>query len=106
MRKIADLKVPQNQIVRVMIFDEGTGVYLFLYDKREDGPCVADHWLESVVDAEAACVEDFGIDEANWTYIPDPVSDCQHDWINPTRIKRDADGNKLWGQFEPATDPV
>ncbi len=48
----------------------------------------------------------YGIMAKDWTNIADPMPDCQHDWINPTRVKRDADGNKLWGQFEPANEVV
>jgi hypothetical protein len=37
----------------------------------------------------------------DWTVIDDPPAGAQHDWIRPTRVKRDAAGNQLWGQFEP-----
>ena len=106
MRKIADLPTPKDAIVRTMIYDDGTDVYLFLYDKQKDGPGFADYCFESVADAESACVDDFGIAAGDWTTISDPKPYCQHDWINPTRVKCDSDGNKLWGQFEPATDAV
>ncbi len=89
-----------------MIYDEGTGVYLFLYDRPDDGPGFADHWFETVEEAESACIVMYGITAKDWTNIADPMPDCQHDWINPTRVKRDADGNKLWGQFEPANEVV
>ncbi len=106
MRKIADVATPKNEIVRVMIYDDGTGVYLFLYDRRQDGPCCADHWFESVADAEAVCVDDFAIKANDWKNIPDPQPGCQHDWINPTRVKRDREGNNLWEQFERVNDAV
>jgi hypothetical protein len=104
MRKTADLPAPKGKIVRVMIYDDCTGVYLFLYDRKEDGPGIADYWFESVEDADSACSVEFGIARNDWKHIPDPMPDCQHDWISPTRIKCDSDGNKLWGQFEPAND--
>jgi hypothetical protein len=106
MRKIADLPNPKDVIVRAMIYDDGTGVYLFLYDRPEDGPGFADYWFESVEDAESTCIVEYGIMTNDWKHISDPKPDCQHDWISPTRIKHDSDGNNLWGQFEPADDAV
>jgi len=88
MRKIADVQAPKENIVRAMIYDDGTGVYLFLYDRQQDGPCCADYWFESVTDAEAVCADDFGINRSDWQEIPDPRPGCQHDWINPPSTTR------------------
>jgi len=87
-----------------MLYDNGRGVSVFLYDCDEDAPCASDHWYESLEEAIAMCSEHYGIDASEWQLIPDPLPGCQHDWIQPTRIKCDAKGNKLWGQFEPVSD--
>ena len=106
MRKIAAAKTQETDVKRVMIYDDGTGICLFLYDRDEDGPGMADHWFESLDEAEAVCSEEYGIDSTDWEFIPDPMPDGQHDWIRPTRVKRDANGNKLWGQFESVPDTL
>lgn len=101
MRKIASIKQPKDDTKRVMLFDSGEGVYLFLYAGEEDGACAADHWFETVEQAVQSCVEDYGITPSDWQTIPDPLPGCQHDWIRPTRVRRDSAGKPLYGQFEP-----
>ncbi len=107
MRKIAEVPEPnRGDIVRAMVYaaKDGSGAYLFLYDSFEDGPCTFDYWYETTADAERHCAEEFGIDPANWTLIGDPRPGCQHDWIAPVALKRDAEGNILRGKFEPKND--
>ncbi len=91
MRQIARVVVPNREgIVRVMIYDYGSGAYLFLYDTLSDGPCEWDHWFETRGPAESYCAEQFGIGAADWQSIDDPQPGCQHDWIEPVRKKRDS----------------
>lgn len=101
MRKTAPIRRLTDQAKRVMIFDSGEGVYLFLYTSEQDGPCTADHWFKTVEEAEQSCADEFGIASTDWQPIPDPLPGCQHDWIQPTRVKRDSAGKPLYGQFEP-----
>jgi molybdopterin synthase sulfur carrier subunit len=77
------------------------GAYLFLFSSEQDGQCVADDFYATIQEAETEAKSHFGIDTSDWTIIDDPLPGAQHDWIRPTRIKLDARGNKLWGEFEP-----
>lgn len=100
MRKIATLARPVNGICRVVLCEADGGTYLFLYTSADDGPCKYDQLYESNVEAELVAAESFGVRPEDWTVIGDPLPGAQNDWIRPTRVKRDAAGNKLWGQFE------
>ena len=104
MRKTAAIKQPTGRAKRVMIFDGGEGVYLFLFNSEEDGPCSSDYWFQTVDEAEQSCADDYGITPKDWQVIADPLPGCQHDWIKPTRVKRDSEGKPLYGQFEPFAD--
>ena len=108
MRKIAEVPEPNRRdIVRAMLYavKDGSGTYLFpRYDSFEDGPCTFDCWYETTAEAERHCVEQLGIDSANWTLIGYPRPGCQHDWIAPVALKRDAEGNVLLGKFVPKND--
>ena len=101
MRKIATLATPVNGIRRAMAYSTANGTYLFLYTRLEDGPCDFDYWFESPADAEADAAQQFAVRPSDWTVIDEPPPGAQHDWIRPTRVRRDAAGNRLWGQFEP-----
>ncbi len=87
-------------VLRLMLYTEPGGTYVFHYECQEDGPCTFDSWFESPQEAEEYCLEEFAVEVIDWTEIPDPEPGCQHDWISPTRVKRDDDGNPLWGHFE------
>jgi hypothetical protein len=100
MRKIATLAKPVNEIRRVMTCVTDEGVYLFMYEKLEDGPCDYDDLYESLHEAERVALEQFAVDCHDWVVIDDPMPDAQHDWIRPTRVKQGPTGEKLWGQFE------
>jgi biofilm protein TabA len=101
MRKIASIKQPKDEAKRVMLFDSGEGVYLFLYNSEQDGASTGDYWFETIEQAEQSCVDDYGITPSDWQTIPDPLPGCQHDWMRPTRVRRDSGGDPLYGQFEP-----
>jgi hypothetical protein len=100
MRKTAMLPTPVDHIVRVMLYAKTDGAYLFLYTRAEDGPSDFDEWYDSLADAERAAAERFGIHCGDWAPIDDPLPGGQSDWVCPTRVKRDAAGNRQWGQFE------
>jgi hypothetical protein len=86
MRKTATVKRAGIDIVRVMLYDSGSGVYLFLYESYDDGPCTADYWFESIELAEQAATADYGVAASDWQSIPDPPAGCREDWIAPTRL--------------------
>ena len=100
MRKIATLNVPKGDVRRLMIYAFDASAYVFGFSSLEDGPSDWDQWYETAEAAEQSAREQFGVQASDWTVIDDPLPDAQHDWIHPTRVKRDAHGNKLWGQFE------
>src|SRR4051794_24698285 len=100
MRKVATLHVPKGDVRRLMIYACAEGAYLFGFSRLEDGPGDWDQWYETEEAAEQSAREQFAVQSSDWTAIDDPLPDTQHDWIRPTRVKRDAQGNKLWGQFE------
>jgi hypothetical protein len=100
MRKIATLRHSVDGILRVMLCTADGGTYLFLYVGLDDGPCMFDEWYETWNAAELAAMERFDVQATDWTAIDDPLLGAQHDWIRPTRVKCDSDGEELWRQFE------
>ena len=101
MRKVATIPRPTDKIRRVMAYaPDDSGAYLFLYATLKDGPCEFDEWYDSLALVEQHAAQRFGLKPDDWTVIPDPLPGAQHDWIRPTRVKRDDAGNKLSGQFE------
>lgn len=100
MRKIANLPKPVDGIVRVMIYDDGVGVYIFGYTKLEDCGSEWDYWYETESEVLALCESDFGIAPVDWTEIPDPQPNCQDDWINPVRVKGRDKGEPEFGTLE------
>ncbi len=87
MRKIASVKVKDNNIVRLMLYDKGKqGVFVFGYHTMEDSGCAWDCHLEDVESAYELG-EDYGIREEDWIEISPVHKHCQDDWIKPVRIK-------------------
>ena len=76
---------PDVPLRRVMLHDADGGVFCYLYDRPEDCSCWNDYFFDSFPDAESYCAEEFGVTESDWRIIPDPLSGCQHDWIEPVR---------------------
>lgn len=106
MRKIANVKTPHSNAVRLMIYDtEGKGVFLFGYSSIADSSCTWDCHFEELDDAEAMAL-DYGIEHQDWVSIPDPQKDCQADWINPVRIIGRTKGKPQWGRLEWLVDGV
>ncbi len=94
MRKVVVTNNPKAPYRRAMIFapDDGGWVYLFLFRSLEDGPCEADWLYEDVAGAEHHAAQDLCCEMLNWQPIPDPLPECQDDWIAPVRAVRDAAG--------------
>jgi hypothetical protein len=89
-----------------MLHDDGSSVFVFLYDSAKDGPCFADEWYAWLSEAETACESTYGIIATDWTEIDDPLPGCQHDWIAPVRVQGRADGTSIWEEFERLKDGV
>lgn len=54
-----------------MLVPEKTGCFVFLFDGIEDGPCFADHWLNSLETAKEFCHKTFGVPIEGWSKIAD-----------------------------------
>lgn len=102
MRKIVNLTKPKDGIVRLMIYNDNYGTYLFGFKKLEDCSSEFDYWFESENNALESCKSDYGIKKTEWNKIPNPILNCQHDWINPVRIKgREKGINGKWIELNP-----
>ncbi len=107
MRKYAWLKKPyltSDHIIvcRIMLYDTGEGVCLFLYSRPDDVRCVSDRFYDS----PGTVYEEWNdlIDDRGWIGMDDPLPGCQHDAFIPLRVKgRDA-GKPEWGRFETLRD--
>lgn len=100
MRKVAAVQNNHSEIRRVILYETDEGVYLFPCSTEEDGSAIGDEWFESVSLAEQVCRDDYGILDEHWVEISDPLPDCQHDWIEPVRVKGRAEGKPEWGKLE------
>lgn len=99
MRLKANIKQTDSDLKRLMIYDSEDGVYLFGYDKDSDSSAIWDNLFENVEYAIEASQE-YGVNQNNWQEISDPLKNCQHDWIEPVRVKGREIGNPEWGKFE------
>lgn len=83
-----------------MLYLEESGVYLFYYNTETDASCVRDDWFEDIKSAYEYTAKVFSIPQNDWEVIPDPLPDCQQDFINPVRVKGRDIGSPEWGFFE------
>lgn len=86
MRKIAIVKKKINTTERLMLYQKNGEIYLFGYDKSEDGSCSWDQFYEEISELYDDCADRFGVKIGDWTIISDPLEGCQHDWIEPTKM--------------------
>ena len=100
MRKTVNLTNPKDGIIRLMIFNDELGTFLFGYKKLADCGAEWDEWYETENDALESCESEYGINKSDWTDIQNPEPNCQHDWINPVRIKGRENGNPEFGKLE------
>ncbi|WP_338812202.1 hypothetical protein V9L05_12400 [Bernardetia sp. Wsw4-3y2] len=100
MRKVANLPNPTNDIVRLMIYESEDGIYLFGYKKVEDCGGEWDEMYRSVEDCIYSCESQYGVKAEDWFNISDPKPYCQHDWINPVRVKGREIGKPQFGTLE------
>lgn len=99
MRLIAKIKQKDSDVKRLMIYESKDGVYLFGYDKECDSGSIWDYWFEKIEYAFEAS-KDYDVNQNDWQEIPDPLENCQHDWIEPVRVKGRVNGNPEWGKLE------
>ncbi len=104
MRWTANINENENDFKRLMIYDSGNDVYLFIFDQKKDGPSCRDYLYEDIDDVFDACREDYGITKNDWKEIPSPLEGCQHDWIAPVRVKGMDKGKPRWGRFQQLID--
>lgn len=104
MRKIVTIKNPNSEIKRLMLYTNKNETYLFWFKNIQDSPSDWDEWYESEYDAMERCKQDFNINISDWEIISDPYIHCQHDWINPVRLKSNKDGIKISWKFEKLID--
>jgi hypothetical protein len=100
MRKIATVPKQGSPARRVVLYVAADGACVFPRGSEEDGPAMGDEWYASVDEALAACAHEYGIAEADWREIADPLPHCQHDWVAPVRVRGRAEGKPRWGTFE------
>lgn len=100
MRKIVNLTKPKDGIVRLMIFNDDYGTLLFGYKKNEDCSSEWDEWYETENDAMESALTEYGVKKSEWQEIPNPEPFCQHDWINPVRVKGREKGKPEFGKLE------
>ena len=55
-------------------------------------------------DAEDFCKDTYNIESDSWILIAEPLDNCQHDFILPTRVKGKENGNPEWGHFQTLVD--
>lgn len=85
---------------RLMLYQAEQGVFLFFYNTQTDAPGAGDFWFEDLVSAYKYTTEVFGVSEKDWEVIPDPLPNCQDDFIHPVRVKGRDKGSPIWGSFE------
>ncbi|RAK63223.1 hypothetical protein [Hymenobacter edaphi] len=100
MRQIARVPRPTINIVRLMIYHDGVGAYLFGFDTLVDAGCRWDEWYETAEDAQGAAEHNYGVGPADWQPIPDPLPHCYETCIAPVRPKGSPDGNPQHGRLE------
>lgn len=79
MRFIAVTPEQASQPRRVMIYDTGEEVYLFLFRSLTDRNGYADQWFETVEQAKEAAWQAFGVAREDWQPLADPLPGQAHD---------------------------
>lgn len=103
MRKVA-FTSGQATVRKVMIYESSEGVFVFSYDCLEDSVSIFDFLHDTLDDAEDFCKAQFNLVSDDWILISDPLPTCQHDFILPTRVKGQENGNPEWGCFQKLVD--
>ena len=89
-----------DEVKKLMIYESEEGVYLFGYDCVQDTVSIWDNWYLTLEEAKDYCEEIYQADKEKWINISEPLNDCQHDFIMPTKIVGKENGNPQWGHFQ------
>ena len=89
-----------DKVKKLMIYESEEGVSLFGYDCVQDTVSIWDNWYLTLEEANDFCEEMYQVDKENWIDISEPLNNCQHDFILPTKIVGKENGNPQWGQFQ------
>ena len=99
MRKLAFIDII-DETRKLIIYQSDEGVFLFGYDCLQDTSSKWDNWFMTVAEAEEYCRDIYKIEDDKWIYISDPLENCQHDFIMPTRVKGREIKKPEYGKFE------
>ncbi|MBD2181643.1 hypothetical protein H6S82_21405 [Planktothrix sp. FACHB-1355] len=105
MRKVAESK-NHPEIEQVILYEPelDEGVYAFPRTSLNDGFAIGDIFYQNWQDAEESCEQEYGISKDDWKVIPDPLPNCQQDWIAPVRVIGRNTGTPQWGKLEKLID--
>ncbi|WP_337085140.1 hypothetical protein [Elizabethkingia anophelis] len=90
MRKLAYIDQTDIETKKIMLCQVKKGVYLFGYHYLQDTCANWDYFFATMEDAEECCLEEFGIEKEDWIIISNPLQNCQHDFIMPTMVDKEA----------------
>jgi hypothetical protein len=89
-----------DETKKLLIYQSNEGVYLFGYDCLQDTSSKWDKWFATIAEAKEYSQDIYKIDESKWISISDPLDNCQHDFIMPTKVKGREDGKPEFGKFQ------
>lgn len=103
MREWAYLKEPyytndKDMVYKIMVHKMKDCTLVYLYCSRDAIMSSFDLYYCNLEDALEEWQEK--IDAEGWHIIQDPLPDCQHDCIEPIRVKGRNTGNPKWGKYE------
>lgn len=99
MREVAFVQIV-DEIRKLLIYQSDEGVYLFGYDCLQDTSSKWDNLFMTLEDAKEYCQDIYEIDRDKWICISEPLENCQHDFIIPTKVKGRENGNPEYGKFQ------
>ncbi len=103
MRQLAFVDI-LDEIKKLLIYQSTDGVYLFGYDCLQDTSCKWDKWFMTIEEAKEYSYDIYKIDNDKWISISEPLENCQHDFILPTKVKGRESGNPEYGKFQSLFD--
>lgn len=104
MRKVAKTTKDGVDAQWIILFACPDGVYVFPCASDLDGSAIGDEWYATVAEADAACLDVYGVRSEDWRIVADPLPGCQHDWLCPVRVPGREAGTPRWGELERLVD--
>ena len=95
---------PTGETKKLMIYEALDGIYLFGYDCLQDSSSIWDNWFLTLNEVHEYCSEIYNINNEDWVIISEPVENCQHDYILPTKVIGKETGKPKWGEFQTLID--